>query len=198
MVGLGYSERTERLQAAFAILSLQREAMEQGFATKEHLWNTADLIVQSSGLQFTEMFFSNPSDVKDPPPQQDPEVLKIQQDGEIQKQKMQKDLQISLARVQMEGQFKTLSAQQDAQIKDASARRDDQLDKEKADADFRVDLQRIESEFAIGLKQLAVETQLKQEEMRIETALAIRAQNLNIQGNGQLGGTDIRFGGKVG
>ncbi len=197
-VGLGYAEKQERLRAAFAILELQRDAIEQGFATKEHLWNTADIIVQASGLQFTDMFFSNPDEVQEQPPQQDPEVLKVQQDGQLAQQKLKQDLEVNLARVQMEGQVKTLQAKQDAEIKDASKRRDDELDREKAAQDFKVDLERIDSEFTISIRQLAIETQLKQEEMRIETALAIQAASVGQKINGQLGGNDIRFGGKVG
>ena len=197
-VGLGHAERSERLQSALMIGQLQEKALEIGMASPEQLYNTADVIVQASGLQFTELFFIHPRDIpkETQQPEKDPKLAKVEADAQAQQQKLKNDFQVNMARVQMDGQVKTAQAQQDAQIKDAIAKRDSELDREKAASDFKIDLNRINSEFQLGLRQLVVETELKQEEMRIETALAIQAGSVN--GELKSVGQDIRFGGKVG
>ncbi len=202
-VGLGFAEKQEKLQGAMTILGLQEKATQIGMADKEQFWNSAQVIVEASGLQFPELFFIPPDKAEDPPPQPDPAMAKVQadaqaaqaklqQDGQLAQAKLQQDGQIEMAKLSQKAQLEQLELQLKMQIEVAKIQMENATDEEKAQGDFMLAVAKAQSEFELAVTQL-----------QKETALALREQTLKAgvemhKNNGDARITNVRFGGEVG
>lgn len=136
-VGLGTGNKDQMLGHLMTLLQIQTQAvqMQQGIhgplVTGENLYNTVAKLVENAGLKSPELYFTDPKNTPPQPPQPpqpDPEMVKVQQQGEIDKQKLQLDVEktkaqlaLEQAKAQAEFGLKQQSADQAHQLKMASA-----------------------------------------------------------------------------
>lgn len=179
-IGLGYLEKQDLLAAARQILAMQIQGLDQGMAGPEELWNTADIIVQTSGLKFTNRFFKRPEEIPPAKPKPNPEELRQQ----TEMAKIESMTRVKMAEAELENQIDQLKEQN----KQAIATQDTQFD-------FQVELKKIEDNFRLKLRQQDLEAQLALREQNLEAGLKVREQGLS---GAQLNGGGVRFGGTIG
>jgi hypothetical protein len=100
-----------------------------------------------------------------PPPPPNPEMLKLQQAGQIEQARMQADGQREQMRMQAEGQAMQAKAQFDAQALQAQLQADMQIEQLKAQAQLQIEQMKAEATAAIEQQRIAMEEQAKLQEM---------------------------------
>jgi hypothetical protein len=106
-VGIGTTNKTERLQALAQIMQYQQGLIQAGahWITPMNLYGTMREMTEAAGIEGVERFFTDPSTIPPPPPPQpDPVML-------AQAQALQMDGQSKLTRAQVEQQKLQLEAQ---------------------------------------------------------------------------------------
>lgn len=109
-VGIGTGNKDQALMHLNNILNIQMQALQfQGgpsgpLVTLNNVHNTLARIVENAGLKSPELYFQDPGTApqqpqQEPPP--DPNVLKVQQDGEIRKAELEQRGQIEAANLQI-------------------------------------------------------------------------------------------------
>lgn len=103
-VGLGTGNKDQQLMHLQTIGAVQKEMIAGGksnLVTDENLYNTARKMVENAGLKDPEQFFTDPKKAGPQPPQPNPEMVKVQQDGEAKKAELQIKQQGQQAEIQM-------------------------------------------------------------------------------------------------
>lgn len=108
-VGLGFNDKSTKIQLLATLLEYQKEALGAGMATTENIYNTMTEMVESAGLGDVNKYFTDPATVQPQPPQPDPmaELAKAQIESEQVKaqtamQKAQADAQHAIQKLQGE------------------------------------------------------------------------------------------------
>lgn len=108
-VGLGFNDKTKKLQLLIGLLDQQKEALQVGMATPDNLYNTLTDMVDAAGLGSVEKYFTDPANIPPQEPQPDPqaEALNAQiqlEQGKLQAQaqKQQADAQAAQAKILLE------------------------------------------------------------------------------------------------
>lgn len=108
-VGLGFNDKSTKIQLLATLLEYQKEALGAGMATTENIYNTMTEMVEAAGLGDVNKYFTDPSTVEPQPPQPDPmaELAKAQIESEGVKaqtamQKAQADAQLAMQKLQGE------------------------------------------------------------------------------------------------
>jgi hypothetical protein len=100
-----------------------------------------------------------------PPPPPNPEMMKLQQAGQIEQMRMQADGQREQMRMQAEGQAMQAKAQFDAQVLQAQLQADMQIEQLKAQSQLQIEQMKAEATAAIEQQRIAMEEQAKLQEM---------------------------------
>lgn len=94
-VGLGSGNKSERLQAAMMIVSMQKDALVNGLTnlvTAQNLYNSAKHLVALTDQKDVSEFFTDPSTQPPPEEKPDPKMLELQAKNEIEKTQAQADI----------------------------------------------------------------------------------------------------------
>ena len=100
-----------------------------------------------------------------PPPPPNPEMMKLQQAGQIEQMRMQADGQREQMRMQADGQAMQAKAQFDAQVLQAQLQADMQIEQLKAQSQLQIEHMKAEATAAIEQQRIAMEEQAKLQEM---------------------------------
>ncbi len=176
-VGLGVGDKESQLMSAIALLDLQKQAFEQGFATPANMLETAEIIVGAMGFKGVERFFTLPDAPHVPggpaaPPsdyQSDADRLAAQQAALMQNQASLK--QAELAR---EIQAQAARFEQDRQLKELELQHK-----------FRVDQMKLENEMTLKREEAAQDMLLKRETANLDMALKREKAGVPPAGPGQ-------------
>lgn len=110
-VGLGFNDKSTKIQLLATLLEYQKEALGIGMASQENIYNTMTEMVEAAGLGDVNKYFVDPSTVEPPQPQPDPmaEIASAQIQSEQIKaqtamQKAQADAQLAMQKLQGEQQ----------------------------------------------------------------------------------------------
>jgi hypothetical protein len=108
-VGLGFNDKSTKIQLLATLLEYQKQALGAGMATPDNIYNTMTEMVEAAGLGDVSKYFTDPADMQPQPPQPDPvaELAKAQIESEGVKaqtaqQKAQADAQ--LAKQKLDGE----------------------------------------------------------------------------------------------
>jgi hypothetical protein len=139
-VGLGTGNKDQMLMHLQNILGIQAQAIQlQGGAdgplvTLENIHATVTKLVENAGLKNPESFFSDPKKAQPQQPKPDPEMAKVQQQGEIEKAKLQLQAKNDQDKMSLEVQ----KAQVDTQLKLAEMNASLQMQREKNANDMQM------------------------------------------------------------
>jgi len=168
-VGLGFNTKEQTLMLLQQILEMQKEALPQGLADIQNIYNTLQKLIESSGAGAIEQFFKDPNDPQfqpPPPPPPDPQMILAEaQAGALGQEQERKG-----AEAQHKGQMDQVKIQQDnqnnmldqqAKARDMELRqRDHQLRVREADQrDRELDVR--EQEAIAGISNTNADTNLK-------------------------------------
>ena len=113
-VGLGTGNKDVQLQHLNAIDQSQIELMKAGrgyMVSDENLWNVAKKKAEALGFKNPEMFISDPATVQKPPPQPNPDLIKIQADQQEAQGKLQQNHQMKLLDAETTREVEQIRAQ---------------------------------------------------------------------------------------
>jgi hypothetical protein len=167
-VGLGTGNKMEQLNYLTQVLAGQKELLAMGglgLVSPKELYNTYSKLVQLSGLKSVDSYFMDPS--KQPPtppqpPQQDPNLLMVQVQAQVEQGKLQ------LAREKM--------------------MRDDDRERDKLDADIALRSAELTAKYQVQINQAAIRAQVDRdrEAMRQQGQLAKQQMTPPVPPNGQV------------
>ncbi len=179
----------EKMASIGAIIGMQKEGMQIGLASREHLYNAASDFVEAAGQGDVSRYFSNPENTPEPEPQPDPDMVKAQQDAQIKQQQMQMDAQNNQAKLVQDGQNNQEKLAQDAQNEQQKF----ELQREQMTIETELKREQMVAEFQLKREQMQMEAELKREQMIAEIQLkaALSTSDSNV-------GSSVRMGGEVG
>lgn len=118
-VGLGTGNKDAQLVHLAKMNEVQLELMKTGrgyMVTDENVYNLASKMAENMGFKHPDMFITDPAQVQKPPPQPDPELLKIQQADTEAKMKIQSNEKIRLFDAGTQKEIETIKSQTQMQI----------------------------------------------------------------------------------
>jgi hypothetical protein len=159
-VGLGTGSKDKRIQARMALYQPMTAAIAEGMAGPEHAFKWMDGIARDTGIGQGDDFMFTPEQLAEKaqaaPPEQDPEMAKVEAEMAMQQAKIQGEQQLAQMRMQLQRE----EAEAKAQLERERAEFEAQLAREKAqfEADMAVEKMQIEAR----LKQQMAETAISQ------------------------------------
>lgn len=119
-VGLGTGNKDQQLAHLQTILMAQKEAMPLGVATPKNVYNALIKLTQNAGFKDAEEFWTAP-DERPQQPQPNPEIIKAQQEAQLQQQKHQDDMQMQAMKHQSDAQLQREQMAMDMQLEQFKA-----------------------------------------------------------------------------
>lgn len=119
-VGLGTGNKDQQLAHLQTILMAQKEAMPLGVATPKNVYNALIKLTQNAGFKDAEEFWTAP-DEQPQQPQPNPEIIKAQQEAQLQQQKHQDDMQMQAMKHQSDAQLQREQMAMDMQLEQFKA-----------------------------------------------------------------------------
>jgi hypothetical protein len=167
-VGLGTGNRDQQIKQLMALLNEQKQGMQFGIATPMNVYAAEQELVKALGFKNGDKFWTDPA--KNPPPQQPPlplqiEQMKIQADAQKHQAQTQADIQKFQAETQMTREIENIKAQakvQEVQANLELQRSNDERDaqREMVKAQYEVQLEQQRMEFEKWKAELQAQTQI--------------------------------------
>lgn len=157
-VGLGTGDKAEQMTNALALLELQKQAIEFGFATPQNLFETAEILVNAMGLKGADRFFTLP---QDPQAASQPGVPGLagamgqQEDATramLEQQAMATQSQVAMQAQAVEADMQSRMAQQSHEL---------QLKERELQHRMELDRMRIENDIQLKREKQAAELEIK-------------------------------------
>lgn len=169
-VGLGSGRKEQRLMYRMQLLGIQQQAMMAGLpiVTPEHIFNNIRGLIEDSNLGNPTDFVQDPVMAGPQQPKPDPEMAKVQQQGQLAQQKLQGDQQLAAAQHQTKAQ----QAEADIQIKAARTAHDAELAQQSAEFQARLANQKFAAEMALNQAKLNAQIELDQQAHEHSMAMA--------------------------
>lgn len=152
-VGLGTGSKDKRIQARMALYPVMTELVAQGFSGPEHAFKWVDGVARDTGLGQGDDFMFTPEKLAEKqaqqPPQQDPEMAKVEAQMQLQQAKLQGEQQLSQQRMDLMRQEAEAKAMLDRERADFEAR----LAREKAQFEADMAIMKAETEARMKARQ---------------------------------------------
>lgn len=143
-VGLGFSNKAQKVQLLTGLLDLQKEALGMGGATWGHLYNTLEKLVEQADIGSVARYFVSPEQYQPPEQQPDAQMALVQAQIQTEQAKAQNASQAEQAKHQRE----MAKLQYEAQM--AIARENREAAKLQMERE-RLMLERVKIEADVGL-----------------------------------------------
>ncbi len=117
-VGLGTGDKEQQLMMATRLAELQERAAQVGMVRPEHLYNTAEIIVNAMGFKDVDRFFAGPNEMQQAQqePPQDPRILEIQMEDARKREEMQADMMLRQYELALKYQSKEAQQRIEAEL----------------------------------------------------------------------------------
>ena len=112
-VGLGTGNKDGQLEHLAKMHEIQVGLMQEGrgyMVTDQNVFNLSKKMAENMGFKHPDMFITDPSKVQKPPPQPNPEILKLQQADQEVKQKIQSNEKIRQFDAQTQKEIEVIRA----------------------------------------------------------------------------------------
>jgi hypothetical protein len=166
-VGLGIGSKAQQMASSQTVLESMRELAMSPFADlidREKVFNALKRLFNSAGIKNVDEYLNEPQrdeqgNVVEPPPQPNPEQMKVEAEMQAQQAKMQMEAQ---------------AAQQKAAIEQMKAQAQAEIAAQKAQADAQIALGKLQLE----REKAVAEAQMNQEKMALEMQLNERKMQM--------------------
>lgn len=194
-VGLGAAGKDAEIASMNQIQGMQKLLVEGGYneiVTAKNLYKSATDSAKKLGSKSPEAYFTDPSSeegraISQAKAQQpNPEMAKVQQEGQLKSAQLQQDGQIKSAQMQQEGAAKQAQSQADAQL---------QLQKQQGELELK--RYQTDQELALKREQLSAELQLKREQLIAELQLKREMGMAQMAHDAEVA-SSVRVGGEAG
>jgi hypothetical protein len=115
-VGLGVGTKNEQAQQMMALMGIQEKFVMNGLTqvvNPNNVYNSAKAFTRLIGQKSPDDFFTDPKTVEPPAPKPDPEMMKLQIEGQMKAQEMQTKAALDTQSMQMKAEIEKLQAQAD-------------------------------------------------------------------------------------
>jgi hypothetical protein len=161
-VGLGTGDKQSQLGNAVALLEMQKQAMEFGFASPQNLLETAEIIIGAMGFKGVERFFTPPTPANIPGmPSNAVASGRGQGQGQVGQAEALAMQQAELAQNQMA--LEQVNYQSQLEARAAKAQQDREIKEMEIAQKFEIDQIKLENEIALKREESAAELDLKRE-----------------------------------
>lgn len=164
-VGLGTGNKDQQVQHLMAMIQAQMNARPVGIVTPKNEFEAHKKLSEALGFKQDQLFFSDPSDPETkqnmPPPQPNPEMLKIQAQQQIETMKLQ-----------AAGQHKQADAQSAMQIEQAKGQASIEIEKAKLQMQAQIEQTKMQMQAEVDRNRQEVEAQQQAAKMEKEAQLA--------------------------
>lgn len=137
-VGLGTGRKEQRLQYLFALGGMMEKGFEVGVVDQRGLFRLGSEIVSAMQLGQGDDYFVNPETQPEQDQQPDPEMVKVQQQGQIEQMKLQAKAQGDQVSAQVKMETGAMKAQADAEIARERMIREGELRREEMALEARL------------------------------------------------------------
>jgi hypothetical protein len=162
-VGLGSGRKDQRIQYRQLVMQVQQEiAMsESQVVTDENIWNSAKGLIKDMNLGDPKDFFTDPSGLPPQQPKPDPNMVKVQNDAQLQAMKQQADQTQAQSKLMLEAQqaqhkasLDAQSHQADIETKQQKAALEAELARDKATFEANLASQTADRNYQLSLLQI--------------------------------------------
>jgi hypothetical protein len=186
-VGLGTGNKDQMLQHLMNVAMLQEKAvMLQGggvqgpLVTMENLYNTAEKVVENSGLKQAELYFTKPDPNAPPPPKPpSPEEQKLElekQKFQIEAQAKMQDMQLSREEMQNKIELMWAEFQADRALQAQKVQSDQILAEQKMQNDTQLQNQKLQADTQMQQQKLGADIRMQRTKLSADTAMAHQKQ----------------------
>jgi len=168
-VGLGSGDKQSQAAQIMALMGIQKEMVLAGLTqavTPTNIYHAAAKFTELTGNKDVEKFFTDPSTQPPQPPKPDPEMMKLQAEGQLEMAKMQSKSQLDTQQMQLKAEIEKLQAQADIAT-----------NQQKTQADLAIAHQKAQLEERLAL----IEAGLKQREHEQKMELAREQHTASLQ-----------------
>ena len=171
-VGLGTGNKNQQLMHLQTILAIQEQAITlQGGAqgplvTLDNVYQTCIKITENAGLKNAELFWTDPQKAEPQPPQPDPEMAKVQQQGEIEKAKLSLQAQTEAQKLELE-KGKTVA---ELSLKQQAQQAELMMKERQMQQSNVFEMKRMESDTSLKREQMSGDLDLKRGQAMQEAA----------------------------
>lgn len=171
-VGLGTGNKTEQMGHVMALMQMYDRVVQlQGgvdgpLVNIRNIYNACAKLIEAMGLKSPEPYFMDPEQQQQQPPKEpppDPDLIKVQQTIELDKQKAAADVQLETARMQEEFKLKAAEQQANFALRERELAMKMELEREK----LRVELE-------IATVRMQHDMQMSREGMNMKHEMAAR------------------------
>lgn len=144
-VGLGTGNKDVQISHIDRMGAAQIELIKGGrgyMVSDENIYNLYRKRAEAMGFKHPEIFVSDPQTVRKPPPQPNPDVLKVQTEAQIDQAKIQSNEKIRQFDAQTQKELETIKSQTQISIAHIKAQVDREIAQMKIDADARLEVYR--------------------------------------------------------
>ena len=138
-VGLGVGNKDQRVQHLMALCQRQEAAFAIGVSTPVNVYNANAEIAKELGYKSPDKFFTDPSKQPPQPPKPDPELMKIQAQGQV-------DAGLEKMRLEAAGQHKQIEAQASMQVERDKMQMQAQVDQNRQNVEAQQHAAKMEKE----------------------------------------------------
>jgi len=162
-VGLGVGNKAEQIAQAQAVLQTMQELAVTPYAyllTPENVHAAVTRLFTATGIKNVDDYIGDPKEQQAPPPQPNPEMMKIQMQMEAQQHSQQLAAQKAdhdRAMAELKGQNDIAMAAHKAELARATAESQASLAQQKADFEARLALQQSAQQFELDKAKMAIE-----------------------------------------
>ena len=179
-VGLGTGNKDVQLAHLQAMHQSQLELMQSGkgyLVTDQNLYNVHKLRAEAMGFKHPEIFVSDPTSVQPPPPQPNPDLIKIQADAQIEKEKIDSNQTIRMFDAQTQKELAAITAQASMNVAQINAESQRQIAEMKARHEAQIELFRSNQGNGDGLK-AQIEDMRAQNDMQKESGKILSQERI--------------------
>lgn len=189
-VGLGTGNKDIQLAHLQAMHQSQVELMQEGrgyMVTDENVWNLHRKRSEAMGFKHPEIFVSDPATVQKPPPQPNPDLIKIQAETKTDEAKLKSNEQIRLFDAQTQKELEGIKSQTQIAIAQLNAATQKEIAQLKISADGQLEIfkankpqdqSQLEADVAIERFKADNAAQIKQIELASNERIATLEANL--------------------
>ena len=156
-VGLGTGNKDAQLVHLVKMNEVQLELMKTGrgyMVTDQNVYNLAKKMAENMGFKHPDIFITDPAQVQKPPPQPNPEMLKIQQADAEAKMKIQSNEKIRQFDAQTQKELEQIKAQTQIAIAQIDATTKETISRLQIAADTQIAVYKANSTLAGEAREL--------------------------------------------
>lgn len=180
-VGLGVGNKMDQIAQADAVLETMAELQDTPYAyliDAEKVYNALKRKFQATGIKNVDDFLLDPKEAQPPEPQPDPEMAKVQLEG--QKAQAAHQLNTQKAGAELE-QSQTVSAAKLEQMRQEAALKL-QLERDKATAQIVLDRERMQAEMDLARERQVMEMHLAEQDAQRKHEITMNSLSTNRPG----------------